>query len=111
MMVFSFTARGCSSVPSITGTFGPVDIRVQQADCRAQCFQRDRQIHRHGGLAHAAFAAGHGHQVFHAFNRRFLFHSSARRRWMCMSMSGRHCVPFAKAALLNGLPRHNFNLQ
>ena len=47
---------------------GAVDIGIQQSDFQAQPRQRQRQVDRDGGLADAAFAAGHRDDVLDAGN-------------------------------------------
>ena len=44
----------------------PVDVGVEDADGGAFRRQREREVHRGGGLAHAALAARHGDDVLHA---------------------------------------------
>ncbi len=43
----------------------PVDVRIQQTHVGALGRQRQRQVHRGGGLAHSALAGGHGDDVLH----------------------------------------------
>ncbi len=92
MIVFSFTARGCSFVPSITGTFGPYTSAVQQTHSRALRLQCQRQIHGDRGLAH-------GTPLPLATATKFFtpaiggFFSKHWCVWWC-SRSRRHVVPF-----------------
>jgi hypothetical protein len=44
---------------------GAVDVGVEHADLAALGGQRERQVHRGGGLAHAALAGGDGDDVAH----------------------------------------------
>jgi hypothetical protein len=46
-----------------------VDVGIQQADVGALGGQRQRQVHRGGGLADAALAGGHGDDVLHLRNQ------------------------------------------
>ena len=45
---------------------GAIDIRIEQADLEAAFGQGAGQVHRHGALAHAPFAAAHGDDLFDA---------------------------------------------
>ena len=46
----------------------PVNVAIQQTDFRAEMFQRAGEIHRAGGFADAALAAGDGDDALHAGN-------------------------------------------
>ena len=46
----------------------PVDVAIEQADARAEMLERAGEVHRAGGFADAAFAAGDGDDAFDAGN-------------------------------------------
>ena len=47
---------------------GAIDIGIQQADRGAVGPEREREVGRHGGLAHAALGRGHGNDVAYALD-------------------------------------------
>ena len=49
---------------------GAVHVSVEQADRGAEGFERDGEVYRDGGLAHATLAAGHRDQLLNARDRR-----------------------------------------
>ena len=61
---------------------GAVNVAIQQADFRPKMLQAARQVHRHGGLADAAFAAGDGDDPPNAGHLLLLRPRALRsRRW------------------------------
>ena len=62
---FAITALGSAGQAHHHGLAGAINICIQQAHTGALGSQRQRQIGRGGGLAHAAFARRHGNDVFH----------------------------------------------
>ena len=81
MIVFSSRARGCSSGAQHYRNIRAVNIRIEQADRRAQILQRDREIHGNGRLAHASLAARDGDEILHPWNWRVRGRGWCWSRW------------------------------
>lgn len=65
---FLFSCSGLRScTPRLTGT---VQISIQHTHTRTHPRHGHRQVGSGGGFTHAAFARGHGDDIFHAFNGR-----------------------------------------
>ena len=69
-------ASGRLAGPHHQGNVGAVHIGVEQPHAASQIAQRDRQVDRDRGLAHASFAGTYGDQILNAGNRRLW-----RRLW------------------------------